>query len=464
MKKISVIFGMIILCLSGCSNGTSSVSDTEIEYDNIQTDLEEESVQKLTLTDISVEGVYSDGCVWIYLSSNEYSGLDGIVNKDGEVIAAIPTKGYVNKEYKGHSKFKDGYAFLFFDTEIHVLDTNGDIISTQQLGEDRQLAAHGAGYIVIKNHVHDFDYNLYEYIFYNPQGEEVAKYNIPDDGKEHRVSYIGGGVFDIGVDDGHGTNDIYFSRVNKWVQNRISPASGEDSSKLISSKWNNSSYITFGKSNKGILTSSEQGNGICIADTDGNITEYPIEINDITVVRNYSAFCDNYCLVVDELDSGGGCCASVLDLNTGFQTVLGDEYKVDIQGNAFYYGKGPAIYSDNNMFSIPLEGKDGKCYIGIFDVNCNLISDPIRIDDWEHYSFSDERLVVKQENDNVEVYSVDGQEIFTLNGSYKDQPGYSDGVLVDVNSELENIGVYDLDGNKLYSRLDTADTKILFEE
>lgn len=206
--------------LAGCTNnGTYSETDTEPGYNVSEDYSENEPVQKLTLTDAYVRSEYTDGYVWMDLLSEEYSSMAGIVDKDGEVVAAIPGTGYEGKVYKGYSEFEDGYAFIFFDTEVHVLDTNGDIISTQQIGEDNQLASYGAGYIVIENHIHDFDYNSYEYVFYNPEGEKITKY-VPEDGESQEITYMGGGVFSFNTvtEDGNKTNDIYFSKTNKWLQ------------------------------------------------------------------------------------------------------------------------------------------------------------------------------------------------------------------------------------------------------
>ena len=168
----------------GCAANNETISGTHNGYG----ESEDRAVQRLTLTDINVDNEYADGYAWMRLSTEEYSSMDGMVNKDGKVIAAIPTTDYVDKEYEGHSEFEEGYAFLFFDTEIHVLDTNGDIISTQKIGEDYRLAACGAGYMVIENHIHDFDHNSYEYVIYNPQGEEITRYIPSDVGKTAGIS------------------------------------------------------------------------------------------------------------------------------------------------------------------------------------------------------------------------------------------------------------------------------------
>ena len=126
------------------------------------------------------------------------------------------------------------------------------------------------------------------------------------------------------------------------------------------------------------------------------------------------------------------------------------------------------IYFNNDVFSVPLWGDDGEFYIGLFDMNCNLLFDPIRVDSYSDYSFSDGRLVIRVDNENsVEVYSVNGQKIYTVNeqddfGLNDDvERKYTDGVFIDITSELGNIGVYDLDGDNLYTTLNTSDTKIL---
>lgn len=465
MKKIIVILCLVSIGVTGCINQEEATeNNAKTEYDISQNISEEEQVQQLTLTDMSFDSEYSDGYAWIKLSSEEYSRMDGMVNKEGEIVAAIPTQNHGTKEYKGHSEFDEGYAFLFFDTEVGVIDTNGDIISTQQLEEDNQLAAYGAGYIVIENHIHDFDYNTYEYVFYNPQGEEVTTYT-PDDGESHEVSYMGGGVFSFGVYDGSYTNDIYFSATNKWVRHRISTAKDDDDS-----DFENSHHITFDKSDRGIIYCNwpgGEGGVLTIADKNGNITEYNLSLTpcDTKMIRTCSIVRDNYCLIVDGTQYGQYGSISVLDLNTGIQTELSETYKVGQVWDEL--GMGNRVYFEDDVFSIPLQGEDNETYIGFFDVNCNLISDPIRIDDYRQYSFSDGRLVAVEENDDIAIYSIDGKEIYTVNGKDKTnlsdniEKEYSDDVFVDIESELGDIGVYDQDGNILYTTLDTVNTKIL---
>ena len=473
MKKISIIILCLVVAVGiiGCTNNkTFDELDADSEYNEVQSAPENEPDQKLSLTKMSVQSGYSDGYAWMWLSSDEYSSLNGIVSKEGKVIAAFPTGNQTN--YEGHSEFEDGYAIIIFDTEVDVLDTNGDIISTQQLGEDNQLVAYGAGYTVIENHIHDFDHNSYEYIFYNPNGEEVTKY-VPEDGKTHDVAYIGGGVFSFNAySDGY-TNDIYFAKANQWVRHRISPAREDNDF-----QFENSHHITFNEdSEKGILScswSKDEGGKLTIADKNGNITDYPLSIKpkDEETIRSCSVFCDNYCLVVDYysgIDSTGTIIqrlVSVLNLDTGVQTPLSDEYTVD----EVWDGEKSAVFFDNNIFSVPLRGEDDECYVGLFDVNCKLLIDPIKVDSYSDYSFSDGRLIVKHEDDNIiDVYSADGQKLYTMNEvgsnvSDDEVPKYSDGILLDTTSELSNIQIYDLDGNIPYTTLDTADTKILLYE
>lgn len=472
MKKIyTILLGLIIVGLVGCANNkTFDELDEELNSNVPNTVSENESAQKLTLTSMHVQSDYSNGYAWLHLSSNEYPSLNGIVNKEGKVIAAFPTD--IQTNYKEHSEFEDGYAIIVFDTEVDVLDTNGDIISTQQLGEDNQLVAYGAGYIVIENHIHDFDHNSYEYIFYNPNGEKITKY-IPEDGKTHDVAYIGGGVFSFNVYADGFTNDIYFAKANQWVRHRIAPAK-EDTD----FQFENSHHITFNEdSEKGIIScswSKAEGGKLTIADKNGNITDYPltIEPKDGETIRSCSVFCDNYCLIVDYysgIDSTGTISqglVSILNLDTGVQTSLSDKYAVD----KVWDGKKSTVFFDNNIFSVPLRGEDDECYVGLFDVNCNLLIDPIRVDSYSDYSFSDGRLIVKHEGDNIiDIYSADGQKLYTMNevgstASDDEVQKYSDGILLDTTSELSNIQIYDLDGNIPYTTLDTADTKILLYE
>lgn len=454
MKKLSIILCLISIALMGCANN-ETISGTDNEYD----ESEDRAVQRLTLTDINVDNQYSDGYAWMGLSTEEYSLMDGMVNKDGKVIAAISTTDYVDKEYEGHSEFEEGYAFLFFDKEIHVLDTNGDIISTQKIGEDYRLAACGAGYMVIENHIHDFDHNSYEYVIYNPQGEEITRY-IPSDGEPHNVSNIGGGVFSIDTEteDGKNTNDIYFSKTNKWIQERVDDT-GEDVD------------ILFGDSEKRVINCyrNSEGGWITIIDKEGNVERFRLSIDPVNVnaIVAYSIVSNNYCLIVDGGHYGKSS-ISILDLNTGIQTNMNESYfnKVKQKTNwCWEYD----IYFDNGVFSVPLWGDDGMFYIGLFDEKFNLISEPTQVDDYRKYSFSDGRLIIMRDNNNIDVYSVEGEKIYTVNAkgnlNLNDdvEQKYSDDVFIDIGSGVGDIGAYDLDGNVLYTTLDTTNTKILLK-
>lgn len=453
MKKLSIILCLISIALMGCAANNETISGTHNGYG----ESEDRAVQRLTLTDINVDNEYADGYAWMRLSTEEYSSMDGMVNKDGKVIAAIPTTDYVDKEYEGHSEFEEGYAFLFFDTEIHVLDTKGDIISTQKIGEDYRLAACGAGYMVIENHIHDFDHNSYEYVIYNPQGEEITRY-IPSDGEQHNVSNIGGGVFSIDTEteDGKNTNDIYFSKTNKWVQERV-----DDTIEDVD--------ILFGDSEKRVINcyKNNEGGWITIVDKEGNVERFRLSIDPVktNAIVAYSIVSNNYCLIID----GGSydkSSISILDLNTGIQTNMNESYFNKVREKTTWWREYD-IYFDNGVFSVPLWGDDGLFYIGLFDERSNLLSEPIRVDNYKKYSFSDGRLIIMRDNNNIDVYSVGGEQIYTVNAkenlNLNDdvEQKYSDDVFIDIGSGVGDIGVYDLDGNVLYTTLDTTNTKIL---
>lgn len=451
MKRISILLCLIAICLAGCSNSkTFDELDADPVYDESETVFEEETeepAQTLTLTSMSVQSGYSEGYAWMKLASEEYSSLNGFVNKEGEIVAAFSTE---SQSYEGHTEFEDGYAIIIFDTEVDVLNTNGDIVSTQQLGEDDQLVAYGAGYTVIENHIHSFDHNSYEYIFYNPEGEEITKY-VPEDGETHEVTYMGGGVFSFNTttEDGNNTNDIYFSKTNKWIQQKIGHA-------------RNDIPITFGKSDKRVINcyEDEMGGILTVIDKNGDVMEYRLSIKPeyTDTILAYSLISDNYCLVIDGDSYFKKDSISVLDLNTGTQTKMSDTYFDKVKEKVDWYSEYKMYFADD-VFSVPLWGDDGDFYIGLFDVNCNLISEPIRVDSYTDYSFSDGRLVIEQEDDIIEVYSVEGQKLYTVNevGIYSSDDElqkYSDGIFLDKTSELNNIQVYDLDRNIPYTTLD----------
>ena len=94
MKKISIIILCLVVAVGiiGCTNNkTFDELDADSEYNEVQSAPENEPDQKLSLTKMSVQSGYSDGYAWMWLSSDEYSSLNGIVSKEGKVIAAFPT-------------------------------------------------------------------------------------------------------------------------------------------------------------------------------------------------------------------------------------------------------------------------------------------------------------------------------------------------------------------------------------
>ena len=66
----------------------------------------------------------------------------------------------------------------------------------------------------------------------------------------------------------------------------------------------------------------------------------------------------------------------------------------------------------------------------------------------------------------IETYDVNGQQLYALDvdeylGLSDLEQKYSDDVFIDITCELDNIRAYDLEGNNLYTNLDTADTVIV---
>lgn len=457
MKRIGIILCMIVISFTGCDS-SEDFYDFDTEFEEASSSIaNDESEQKLTLTSMSVKELYSDGCAWVGLSSDEYSFTPGIVNKEGEVVAIFSG---IDSEFQCMTEFEDGYAFLIFNSKVLVVNTNGDIVSEQQLNEDRQLVSYGAGCLVLENHIHDFDHNSYEYVIYNPQGEELTKY-LPSDGKSHDVTSMGGGVFSFSIttEEWKNTNDTYFVKSDKWVQRRI----GRDSKDAL---------VTFGNSDKRVIDCSQDGESgiLTIMDKEGNITDYRLSIKPEHpfTIEAHSLVSDDYCLIIDGDSYWGGDSVSVLDLNTGIQTKMEDAYFEKVHQKINWYEE-YNIFFENGVFSIPLDGDDGEWYIGLFDTQCNLISDPIQVDSYDDYSFSNGRVVVSGRKDSInfiETYDVNGQQLYALDVdeylSLSDlEQKYSDDVFIDITCELDNIRAYDLDGNNLYTNLDTADTVIV---
>ena len=148
MKKLVICTLFVIaVTLSGCADkdATNKKSDT-----TSQNEKKESEKQKITLATCGVIDEYSDGILWMNTSTEEYGSMISMVNKKGEIVAMFPNDYQKElKKIKSFSQFEDGYANISYPNETHVIDKNGDIVSTKTIEEGYKVASIGAGYTVV---------------------------------------------------------------------------------------------------------------------------------------------------------------------------------------------------------------------------------------------------------------------------------------------------------------------------
>lgn len=446
MKKLVICTLFVIaVTLSGCADkdATNKKSDT-----TSQNEKKESKKQKITLATCGVIDEYSDGILWMNTSTEEYGSMISMVNKKGEIVAMFPNDYQKElKKIKSFSQFEDGYANISYPNETHVIDKNGDIVSTKTIEEGYKVASIGAGYTVVEKHTAGFDNNTYDYYIYNQKGEELSKYE-PNDGEEHEVKYMGNGVFAFKIltEEEGWTYDIYSCKSNKWVRQFIA----NDNTFINNDKIIIDAHIYDAGEDQRI---SE----IVILDENATVkkVKLPFESINIFNVRDNSIISKNNCLLVDDNT------ISILNLDTMELKQLNETYFSRVTENNIHF--------DGDYISLPLEGDDSKSYVGLFDLNFNIIKEPI---EQFGYTFSNGRLAVTHINENdqeeTDVYSTDLRKVFTIDrkesmyhNGYIEQK-YSDNVFVDgYNSSKNKMAVYDLEGNNLYTKLNTESTKIM---
>lgn len=421
-RKLLILLTFIFLF--GCSSNQENVkSSDQIDIDN---------TSNLESVVLSNTAVYSDDRLWVDLNTED-GVMKSAIDKKGNVIV-----GFYN--YPEVSDFEDGYSSVAFKDYVHHINKKGEIISTIEISENQKIVCYGGGYTVVESHTSDFETNEYTYTIYGHDGNELTTY-APGDGEEHSVYYMKNGVFNFRIYTEEGwTNDIYFSKSNKWVRQGLE-------------------HEYYFDGNNDLVVGCESGeNGTLIVLTnDGDVKKIvlPFSPTNVWSIQDYSIISGDYCMIIDSNN------LYILNMITQQMSGIEEKYipKINWESNNFNF--------IGDVMSIPLVGEDGNLYVGLFGIDGKIIEEPLM---QSGYTFSDEMLVTytgSLSDTIINVYTKDGKKAFdiklddisTHEFNRYNNIFYNDGVYVDtVGSKIEDMKIYDKEGNILFNKLKTDNT------
>ena len=128
---------------------------------------------------------FSEGLAWVDFKSGKNEGeinsynfyYMGVINKNGEMIFRIE---YEPTDLISVTKYHNGYAHVTYQDRMDVIDTTGEVVSSQSVNDMTVIRAYGDGYILTEEHHTDFDSNDYIYKIYSPDGKTLKTVESSD--------------------------------------------------------------------------------------------------------------------------------------------------------------------------------------------------------------------------------------------------------------------------------------------
>ena len=488
--KKALIFTLVVgiaFVMSACGNRQdesnmseeSHIQDRETSSETDSVSVENQNNEEESqMEDIQWDYAYdfSEGLAWIDFKTGKKEGeinsyenyYMGVINKNGEMVFRIkhePTDS-INV-----TKYSNGYAFVTHQDRMDVIDTTGEVVSTQSISDTKVIRAYGDGYILSEEHFADFDSNGYVYKIYSPEGEVMKTIETAD--YSNFVRYLGKGVFLC-----NGT--MYFL------------TSGQELNVGTESDFHD---MYFYEDNAAF--------GIDYYDPDidgyrGKVKFLDLngQIEEVELYPEYGWNWDDSVLAVKN-----GVCIIYSYKSTLITYNLTDKsftvMPEDIANKVVWDDiRSPLVFDDSGRIALTLQGSDGNYYIALFDSNWNMVTEPVQVRSNNNfvrgfgysdsgYVLSNGQLIVSNlgisEDPTTYVYDNNGKLMYELyekgfygispysndvacvskwDGRYRDQ-GYSVHLDGDGFMELEDgeIPQYlDLDGNLLFERIDMSKT------
>lgn len=347
-------------------------------------------------------------------------------------------------------------------TIFYVIDTDGMIKS--QYDADK-VADYGGGYTWLEEeeNVSWDDAGFWKYTLYSPEGGEVCDYTVSNQDLENlsfKRSYMGDGKFLYKKMDG-----------TKEVCVLVEPELGKETELNVSFDkaeehgMRDGLIIETGAMDDGYWAGDENPFHITVI---GNGEEKEIEIPSqyLGPFGGYPTLLDwtkKYALFTVRQDDQD--IYFLCDLETGDIKKYTGKYAPYFK----YYSTTTSCIEDN-VLALSMYGEDNQFYVCLINADTmKEIADPIA---GESFSMEDKTLLIDQK----ELYDLSGNLLYTVEDGKKGEL-VSDGILqvtyseeeketVDGESEyveVDKTDYYDLKGKKLFSEMDTADSKMVPE-
>lgn len=433
--KSKILSTIIIICLALCFVGCSADEEKEI-VNYTSTDIIAE-VTTATETEAEIENIYtsyndfSEGLAWVEFSNNS-GDYFGCIDKKGVLLFQFETSNISEL-----TEFKNGYSHLISDTEMRIIDKEGNVTNTYSIDENHTVVAYGEGYIFTQDYAADFDSVLYTYNICDYNGEVLESFTLTEMKDYYGFGYFGSGVFGYYLSPFEWK--LYFPSEDSWID--FNPAGNgtfyfNDSTSVM--------RVIYG----GGSDSSDGFRGkLSLITVDGDVYDSLIP-DDFGWNWNVGPLVGGKCILEEFMDDY----LISYDVKSDTYKKIPESYaqKLDLD-------KMPDELSfDNNCIALPMIGDDGYSYVVGFDSTWNVILDPVKVDSDNFYGYSDERLVVDTGADIV-VYDKKGEKIYSPSeNGYTSIVPYSDGA---ARVENQPSPTYlDKDGKLLFDKIIESNT------
>lgn len=446
----------IIVSLVGCNSDTKSTSQIGTKNNTNST----ETIEETTATKIyapqmySIIGTYHNDLAWVKYGNNDKYW--GCIDKEGKMLFQYSCNDFSEIDLSIPPFFENGYAYLKSakGTQIFVIDKSGNIV-----GSYDKPVAYGYGYTVVENHYSDFDSAYYEYLIYNPDGNQVESLKTIEDSKV-TVRYCGDGVFYFEAYDGE-RNYLFLSKKDKLIEYNYRRSNVDDSI-----QFNNGLAFTVNDSYSFTRT-------YVIIDSNGEITEIKARDEKANFYEKYAMFgakrenqliYGNSIVFYDEEEPKLSSYNVTNDSFSDFKdTKILEKFETHYSGSFNHVDISPSF--NNDGFLISLVGADGLGYVTILDYDMNMQTEPIPGDSFDTYD-NGTCLI------NTTIYDMKGNKLYSLSEKgYEKVISASDDILFvcgyqsdvsiekdyyDNNGEKCNFAALDKDGNLLFDTIDTT--------
>lgn len=412
------LFIALIANLIGCGN-IQTADESAVQESTMESNTTDEipvsntDIEISETNDIQWDYAYdfSEDLAWVKFRTGEIEGelnsyehhYYGVINKSGEMIFRIDSD-----DISAVTQFSNGYSYVSYSDKTDVIDTNGITVKSYPINENQCIRAYGDGYVLTEEHYSDFDSNGYVYTIYSPQGDMLETIETED--YSSFVRYFGKGIFGC-------NGNLYFSEEQKQLP----------MNEIID--FYNQLYFY-----EDVASLKIEPSELILISSEGEIFKNSIPIEDSLF---YAPTVKNGLCIIKINDY----MLATYNLATQtFSTMSEDDAGKIVWGDI----QTSLVFDDSGKIALTMQGSDENYYVGIFDTEWSMISEPIQVRGNSNfvrgfgysdsgYAFSYDRLIVSNigisENPETCVYDGNGNLIYTLDEkSYYGIAPYSDGV------------------------------------